>query len=102
MPSLRVTPSTRSNRDRRYAGPVGSGSTRPWIDGLSASAVRDAVRAVVPDLAGAPVELNVALEPINPYWQRGTAWLGNAHVVKFAWSAEAAVELARERHADGL
>ena len=71
--------------------------TRAWVDGLSASAVRDAVRAVFPDLAGAHVELHVELEQINPIWHRGTAWLGPTHVVKFAWSAEAAVELARER-----
>ena len=76
---------------------MASQSTRPWIDGLSASAVRDAVRAVFPDLAGAPVELHVEFEQIDPIWHRGTAWLGYTHVVKFAWSAEAAVELARER-----
>ena len=76
---------------------MASQSTRPWIDGLSASAVRDAVRAVFPDLAGAPVELHVELEQIDPIWHRGTAWLGHTHVVKFAWSAEAALELARER-----
>jgi aminoglycoside phosphotransferase (APT) family kinase protein len=76
---------------------VASQSTRAWIDGPSTSAIRDAVRAVVPDLAGAPVELHVALEQIDPIWHRGTAWLGHTHVVKFAWSAEAALELARER-----
>jgi len=76
---------------------VPSQSTRPWIDRLSASAVSDAVRAEFPDLAGAPVELHVELEQIDPIWHRGTAWLGQTHVVKFAWSAEAAVELARER-----
>ena len=59
--------------------------------------MRDAVRAVFPDLAGAPVELHVELEQIDPVWHRGTAWLGQTHVVKFAWSAEAALELARER-----
>jgi aminoglycoside phosphotransferase (APT) family kinase protein len=76
---------------------VASQSTRAWIDGLSASAVSDAVRAVFPDLAGAPVELHVELEQIDPIWHRGTAWLGQTHVVKFAWSAEAALDLARER-----
>jgi aminoglycoside phosphotransferase (APT) family kinase protein len=76
---------------------VASQSTRAWIDGLSASAVCNAVRAVLPDLADAPVELHVELEQIDPIWHRGTAWLGHTHVVKFAWSAEAALELARER-----
>jgi aminoglycoside phosphotransferase (APT) family kinase protein len=33
----------------------------------------------------------------NPFWQRGTAWLGADHVVKFAWSEPAAAELDRER-----
>jgi aminoglycoside phosphotransferase (APT) family kinase protein len=55
------------------------------------------VRVVVPNLAGASVELHVALEQIDPIWHRGTAWLGHTHVVKFAWTAEAAVELERER-----
>ena len=32
-----------------------------------------------------------------PFWQRGTAWLGADHVVKFAWSDAAAAELDRER-----
>jgi hypothetical protein len=61
---------------------VASQSPRAWIDGLSASAVRDAVRAVLPDLAGAPVELHVELEQIDPIWHRGTAWLGHTHVVE--------------------
>jgi aminoglycoside phosphotransferase (APT) family kinase protein len=51
----------------------------------------------VPNLAGASVELHVAPEQIDPIWHRGTAWLGQAHAVKFAWSAEAALELERER-----
>jgi aminoglycoside phosphotransferase len=76
---------------------VATGSTRPWIDGPSSSAIRDALRVVVPNLAGASVELHVAPEQIDPIWHRGTAWLGETHVVKFAWTAEAAVELERER-----
>ena len=56
--------------------PCGKPEDSRWIDRLSASAVRDAVRAVFPDLAGAPVELHVELEQIDPIWHRGTAWLG--------------------------
>lgn len=32
-----------------------------------------------------------------PFWQRGTAWLGVGHVVKFAWSEAGAAQLDRER-----
>ncbi|HEY0477629.1 MAG TPA: phosphotransferase [Kofleriaceae bacterium] len=69
----------------------------PWIDGLSAQAVGEAVRSAVPRLAGAAVELNVSFEQSNPYWHHGTARVGPAHFVKFAWSQEAANELAHER-----
>jgi aminoglycoside phosphotransferase (APT) family kinase protein len=76
---------------------VASGSARPWIDEPSALAVRVAVRGVLPDLAGGHVELNTGFEQSSPFWHCGTAWVGHTHVVKFAWSAEAALELARER-----
>lgn len=74
-------------------------STRPWIDGRSASAVRDAVAEIAPHLTSTQVELHPALDRSDPTWHRGTASLGSTQVFKFAWSPEAAVELARERRA---
>jgi aminoglycoside phosphotransferase (APT) family kinase protein len=67
-----------------------------WLEGPSADAVRDAVRCVAPHLS-ADVRLNDMLLSSTPFWQRGTAWLGTEHVVKFAWSQAAAAELDRER-----
>jgi len=67
-----------------------------WLEGPSAGHVRDAVRRVAPYLSG-EVRLNDMLPSSNPFWQRGTAWLGMQHVVKFAWSEAAAAELDRER-----
>jgi aminoglycoside phosphotransferase (APT) family kinase protein len=76
---------------------VGDDLSPAWLPEPSADAVRDAVRRVAPDLAGDEVILNDILETSAPLWQRGTAWLGMAHVVKFCWSASAAAELDRER-----
>ncbi len=78
---------------------MASGSAKAWICEPSESAVRGAVRAVLPELADSHVELNVGFYQSHPLWHRGTAWLGRTHVVKFAWSAEAAAELERERRA---
>lgn len=58
--------------------------------------MRDAVRRAAPHLLG-DVRLNDVLPSSNPFWQRGTAWLGERHVVKFAWSEAAATPLDRER-----
>jgi aminoglycoside phosphotransferase (APT) family kinase protein len=62
----------------------------------SVEAVGAAVARLVPELAGAPVVL-VPRVPGNPprYWQ-GTAQIGDRHIAKFAWSAEAAVTVGRE------
>jgi aminoglycoside phosphotransferase (APT) family kinase protein len=67
-----------------------------WLDSASVGAVRDAVSCAAPHLVG-EVELNDTFLSSNPFWQRGTAWLGAQHVVKFAWSEAAAAELDRER-----
>jgi aminoglycoside phosphotransferase (APT) family kinase protein len=58
--------------------------------------VGDAVHRVAAYLSG-EVRLNEELLlSSNPFWQRGTAWLGRGHIVKFAWSEAAAAELDRE------
>ena len=46
-----------------------------WLEGPSPGLVRDAVRRVAPYLSG-EVRLNDMLPSSNPFWQRGTAWLG--------------------------
>ena len=70
---------------------------QPWLEGPSAAAVREAVRCVAPELSG-DVRLNDGLILSSiPFWQRGTAWLGAGHVVKFAWSEAAAAQVDRER-----
>ena len=51
---------------------------------------------MAPHLSG-DVRLNEMYLSSTPFWQRGTAWIGNDHVVKFAWSQAAAAELDRER-----
>jgi aminoglycoside phosphotransferase (APT) family kinase protein len=70
---------------------------QPWLDGPTAEAIREAVRRVFPELS-AEVRLNDGLLLSSiPFWQRGTAWLGAGHVVKFAWSEAGAAQLDRER-----
>lgn len=74
-----------------------NGPVQPWIEGPTAEAVRGAVRRVAPELSG-EVRLRDGLVLSSiPFWQRGTAWLGAGHVVKFAWSMAAAAQLDRER-----
>jgi aminoglycoside phosphotransferase (APT) family kinase protein len=75
---------------------VNSPNDPSWLEGPSANLVRDAVRRAAPDLSD-EVRLNDMLLSSNPFWQRGTAWLGARHVVKFAWSEAAAAEIDRER-----
>jgi hypothetical protein len=70
---------------------------KPWLDSPSARSVRDAVRRVAPHLSGDVLLNEELLLSSRPFWQRGTAWLGADHVVKFAWSEAAAAELDRER-----
>jgi aminoglycoside phosphotransferase (APT) family kinase protein len=67
-----------------------------WIRAPTVEHVRAALHHVAPQLATAPIELNDILDTGNPWWARGTAWVGDAHVVKFAWSRPAAGEVLRE------
>jgi aminoglycoside phosphotransferase (APT) family kinase protein len=74
-----------------------SARRQPWLEGPTAGAIRTAVRCVAPGLSG-EVRLNEGLLLSSiPFWQRGTAWLGAEHVVKFAWSEDGAAQLDRER-----
>lgn len=58
--------------------------------------MRDALRAVAPELAGQPVALAPTIEANPPLYWRGTARVGAEWVAKFAWSAPAAVGIERE------
>jgi aminoglycoside phosphotransferase (APT) family kinase protein len=67
-----------------------------WIPAPTEGAARAALHRVAPELATAPIELNDILDTGNPWWARGTAWVGDTHIVKFAWSRPAAGEVLRE------
>lgn len=74
----------------------GDGLEIGWLPERSADAVRHAVARAAPALAGRPIELRRALKNGDPVWSRGTAWVGDDFLVKFAWSREAAEEVRRE------
>ena len=67
-----------------------------WLPEGSVEAVRAAVAAVAPELAGEPILLGPRLTGNPPLYWRGTARLGDRFVAKFAWSAEAAIGVDRE------
>lgn len=76
----------------RYARPV----VNAWIRAPTEEHVRAALHHVAPELATARIELNDILDTGDPWWARGTAWVGDTHIVKFAWSRPAAGEVLRE------
>jgi aminoglycoside phosphotransferase (APT) family kinase protein len=62
----------------------------------SEPALREALRRACPALAASTIDLPpLTLHP-DPAWRRATARVGDAHVVKFAWSETAAEKLAYE------
>ncbi|HET7428069.1 MAG TPA: phosphotransferase [Gaiellales bacterium] len=67
-----------------------------WIPAPTEEHLRAALHRVAPELATAPIEPNDILDTGNPWWARGTAWVGDTHIVKFAWSRPAAGEVLRE------
>jgi hypothetical protein len=75
---------------------VGGTDPAGWLPDGSVDAVRATVVAVAPELAGETIEVarRIAGSPA-PYW-RGTARVGEGFLAKFAWSAEAAIEVERE------
>jgi Phosphotransferase enzyme family len=75
---------------------VGSHVDTPWLAAATPRDVLDAVARIAPALAAGPAELHEHLEGEDSLWHRGTAWLGDGHVVKFAWSRQAGDELLRE------
>lgn len=70
-----------------------------WLAERSVDAVRVALGEVCPDVVGRPIELHdMWVETGNPLWARSSAFVGDAWVVKFAWSEPAAIKLEREIH----
>lgn len=67
-----------------------------WLAGCSASALREALRAVAPDLSGYPLTVPGPAAKEDPVWQSGATVVDGRFVVKFAWSRPAALRLARE------
>ncbi|WP_155371078.1 phosphotransferase family protein [Catellatospora vulcania] len=61
-----------------------------WLPEPSPAAVREAVRAAGLDTHGLPLSLREVDGRDEPLWQASSALLGDAYVVKFAWSEPAA------------
>jgi hypothetical protein len=67
-----------------------------WLSGPSPSAVTEALRAVVPELSGLPVDIPDPAGRDDPVWQSSSAVLGEDFFVKFAWSETAARRVLRQ------
>jgi aminoglycoside phosphotransferase (APT) family kinase protein len=68
-----------------------------WLSECSVNEVRRALAAVHPQIADLPIVLHDSwVDTGNPLWSRSSAFVGNAWVVKFAWSKAAAGKLERE------
>jgi Phosphotransferase enzyme family len=67
-----------------------------WLAECSASALREAVGVVAPDLSGYPVTVPGPAGKQDPLYHSGCVPLGDRFFVKFAWSRPAALRLARE------
>jgi aminoglycoside phosphotransferase (APT) family kinase protein len=61
-----------------------------WLSGASPPAVAEALRAVVPELSGLPVDIPDPAGQDDPVWHSSSAALGGEFFVKFAWSEPAA------------
>jgi aminoglycoside phosphotransferase (APT) family kinase protein len=61
-----------------------------WLSGPSQAAVKEALRAVAPELSGLPLDIRDLTGQDDPVWQMTTAALGEDFIVKFAWSEAAA------------
>ena len=67
-----------------------------WLAECSVPALREALRAVAPELSGYPVTVPGPVGKQEPVWHSGSSPLGPRFIVKFAWSRPAALRLARE------
>jgi hypothetical protein len=67
-----------------------------WLAECSVAALREALSAVAPELAGYPVTVPGPAGKQDPLWHSGCVPAGDQFFVKFAWSRPAALRLARE------
>ena len=67
-----------------------------WLAECSVAALREALRAVAPELSGYPVTVPGPVGKQEPAFHAGSSPLGERFFVKFAWSRPAALRLARE------
>ena len=67
-----------------------------WLAECSVAALREALRAVAPELSGYPVTVPGPAGKEDPLWHSGCVPVGDRFFVKFAWSRPAALRLARE------
>jgi aminoglycoside phosphotransferase (APT) family kinase protein len=67
-----------------------------WLADCSAAALREALRAVAPELSGYPVTVPGPAGKQDPLFHSGSEPVGDQFFVKFAWSRPAALRLARE------
>src|SRR5215472_13783635 len=69
-----------------------------WLEECTAATLREALRAVAPELSGYPITVPVS-DPAakrDPVWWSSSAGIGQGFVAKFAWSRPAALRVARE------
>jgi aminoglycoside phosphotransferase (APT) family kinase protein len=67
-----------------------------WLAECSPAALREALRAVAPELSGYQVTVPGPAGKQDPVWHSGSVPVGERFIVKFAWSRPAALRLARE------
>jgi aminoglycoside phosphotransferase (APT) family kinase protein len=67
-----------------------------WLATRSVGELRGAISEAIPELAGRSLVLNDRVVTSNPRYFQGSAVLGGAYVVKFAWSEPAARRIAHE------
>ena len=61
-----------------------------WLGEPSPAALTQALRDVVPELSGLPIDIPDLTDQDDPVWQTSSAALGEDFFVKFAWSEPAA------------
>ena len=67
-----------------------------WLAECSSAALREALRAVAPELGGYPVTVPGPAGKQDPLYHSGCLPVGDRFFVKFAWSRPAALRLMRE------
>jgi aminoglycoside phosphotransferase (APT) family kinase protein len=67
-----------------------------WLAECSAAALREALRAVAPELSGSSITLPKPAGDGDPLWWKSSAVVGKGFIAKFAWSRPAALRLAHE------